>query len=429
LDDRQVRLLVVLSAMVAAVGLLYAFVPRRSGELPWDDQATQAVWSLDPELVEELTVVVGDGAPAVVRRDGARWSLVSPESREADPRRVASVLDALARLDAAVPIRDSAASELGLGEPPRGSIRLALRGGARLSLDVGDEAPVGWKTYVRTTDGALAAVPGHLAHDLLLPPSAFREASLLRYPLAEVRAAELHSPRGTLRVSRDDGGSWWLEGWGRADLQAVDNLFVSLLDLRVDAFYEHLAPDGIAEPRHRAVVELRDGARLEARFGDQLPMGRLAQTAAGDIGTIQAQYLALLDQGPTDLLDRHAFPLRDGRIARVEVAIDGRQATVEGGEGSWRAAGLSSSDAERLLDALDRAGLDLPPREPVLELGPPTGRVRIHHAPDPSGAARVRLIELGPSVDGARRIRDASGGPITTVPERQIQAILDRLPS
>jgi hypothetical protein len=422
-DDRQIRLLVVLSSMVIVAGLLYAFVPRRDAEPPWDDAATHTVWALDPERVERVSVTVGEGPEAVVVRDGAGWKLLAPEPRAADERRMGGLLRTLSGIELGVPITDSAPSELGLGDRPRGVIRLGLRGGEELTLRIGDEAPVGWQTYVTAPDGTAVAVPGHLAGDVLLTPADLRDAAVLRYALADVAAAELHSPRGSLRVAVDGEGAWWLEGYGRANLQAVDNLFVSLLDLRVDGFVDHLAPDGIAEPRHRAVVEVRDGTRIEARFGDVLPMGRLTQTAAGDVGTVPPQYLALLDQGPGDLMDRHAFPLRDGRVDRIDVAIDGRSVTLGGGDGAWQGPGLSGERAQRLVDALDRAAVDLPPREPIPELGEPTGRVRLHQ-----GEARARLIEIGARDGAKRRIRDASGGPITTIDEAVLGRILDLLP-
>jgi len=423
-DERQIRLLVVLSAMVIVVGLLYALVPRRTGELPWDEAATVPIWSFQTDQVVELAVTVADGPTARVRRDERGWQLVEPEQRPADPRRIEGVLRALAQIELGVPIVESSAPDLGLGEPPRGRVQVVLRSGRSLSLALGDEAPVGWRTYARAPDDSLVAISGHLADDVLLPPTSFRKGDVLSYPLASVAAAELHSPAGSLRVARDGSGEWWVEGWGRADLRAVDNLFVSLLDLRVASFADHLVQGDLDDPRHRVVVELIDGERVEARFGDTLPMGRLVRTSSGDFGLVPPEFLALLDQGPSDLLDRHAFPLRRDGVDRVEVSIDGQRATLEGGQGSWRAAGLSPAGAQRLFEALDRAGTELPPREPLAELGPISGRARIH-----SGGDKVRLIELGAVEGGMRRIRDASGGPITTLAEPQITRIKDQMPA
>lgn len=422
MDDRQVRLLVVLAAVVAMVGLIYVLAPRTSPEAPWDAAASHSVWSFSSEQVVLFTLQVRGESELVVRREGSGWIMVEPDERPADTRRVERALSTLADLELAVPLPDADPGELGLDEP-HGRVRIGLASGQELTLDIGDEAPVGWQTYARTADGTLVALPGHLSQDVLLEPSAFRESSVLRYALDQVRAAELHSPGGTLRVSRDSGGDWWLEGWGRADPRGLDNLFVSLLDLRVDAFVDHLAPDGIDDPRHRVVVELAGGERLEARFGDQLPMGRLTQTASGGVGVVRPELLALLDQGPTDLLDQHAFPVRSDRIERIVIAIDEGAATLHHDQGRWRASGLDTTQANQLLEALDQAAMDLPPTDPFDQIGAITGRVRIHYGDD-----RARLIELGTLDGGERRIRDASGGPITTVPEPHIQKVIERLP-
>lgn len=423
MDDRQVRLLVVLTAAVVVLGLLYAFVPRRGSDLPWADEATHRVWSLSPDHVEAFSIARGAEEPAVIVRQGDGWRMRSPEDREADPRVVEMVLRELSRIELAVPLGRTDPTELGLGEPPAGRVKVEVRNGESFEVDFGDVAPVGWHTYARAPDGTLVVVPGHFGDDVLLPVQAFRESSLIRYPLSKVVAVELHSPRGELRVYRDSASEWWLDGYGRADLNGLENLLLSLLDLRVEQFFDDLVPEGITEPRHRAVVELADGSRIEARFGDNLPMGRLVQTYVGDIAVIPPERLALLDQGPTNLMDMGAFPVMAEGVDRIEVGIDGRHVEIRGGEGTWRAAGLSPAQAIQLVESLRKAKVALPGSPPIEELGPVAGRVRIHQ-----GDRRTRVIEISEAQGAARRVRDLSGGPITTLDDAWIAEVLERMP-
>ncbi|TVQ90060.1 MAG: DUF4340 domain-containing protein [Deltaproteobacteria bacterium] len=423
MDDRQVRILVVLTAMVAVLGLIYALAPRQGAEEPWAQEATHRVWTLEPDQVQTLSVTRGQGPPALLRRKGRTWQMVEPEAREADPRVVDRVLRELGRIELGVPLERTDPRELGLGEPPRGKVQVELRSGEQLELDLGDIAPVGWHTYARAPDGTLVVLPGHFDDEVLLPPSAFRESSVLRYELTSVVGVELHSPRGVLRVQRDEAGEWWLVDWGRADLDALENLVVSLLDLRVQAFHDELVPGGLTDPKHRAVVRLADGAAVEARFGDDLPMGRMVQTYAGDIGVLPSEMLALLDQGPTDLMDGAAFPIRRDGIDGIDLSIDGQRAELRGGQGRWQAKGLSGADAIRLVEAVRRARLDLPPKERLESLGERTGQVRIRQ-----GDRGTRVIEIGSVEGGKRRLRDVSGGPITTLDESWIQTIVERFP-
>lgn len=421
MDDRQVRLLMVLSAAVVAIGLVYWLVPERGADPAWDHAATVPVWQVDVDAVESLVVEQPDRPRLEVVRAGAGWRLVEPSDEPADRLRVDAALKALARIDLGVPI-DGEPGDLGLGDPPRGRITVRHRGGRTETLDVGDAAPVGWQTYARTADGSVVAVAGHLDQDVVIDPYRFRDASVFRFDPTGVVRVELHSPAGVLDVVRHDDATWWLAGYGRADLTALDDLVLTLLDLRLDTFLDQAAPDGITEPKHRVVVGMADGSAVEARFGDDLPMGRLVQAASGAQGSILPERLAFLDQGPTDLGDVRAFPVTGQRVDRIEIVIDDRVAEMTGGDGAWTTRGLTGGQGAALFEALRRAGIDQFGSE-APELGASSGRVTIHE-----GAGRTRIVELGRVVDGARLAQDASGGRVYRVPEAEVAAIKERMP-
>ena len=168
---------------------------------------------------------------------------------------------------------------------------------------------------------------------------------------------------------------------------------------------------------------LRDGTEQEARFGAELPMGRLVQTAHGNQGTILPERLAFLSMGPTDLLDPRAFPVRSSRVERIVFALGGQSAELTGGEEGWRANGLAEDQAVALYQAIrltpvDHAATDLPEALPQVE-----GRVRAW-----LGSDQVRLVELGPVRGEVRLAKDASGGPVYAIPEASIQELVRLLP-
>jgi len=424
MDERQVRLLVVLSAATLMVGLVYLLVPRRTPDPPWDAQATVPVWDLNPEQVTGLRVEQPERDVLDVSKQGQDWILRSPVEQPADPLRVQAALEALARLDLGVPVGESESPEaLGLGDPPRGRVQISLTGGRTLELELGHAAPVGWQTYARTPQGELVAVRGQLDRDVLTDPWSFRDASVFDFDASQLAGIALHAPQGTLSVTRDRGDLFWLQGYGRADPGDVENLVLTALDLRLDTFMDNAAPDGITDPDHRLVVTLRDGTMHEARFGPELPMGRLVQTPSGSQGTILADRLAFLGMGPTDLLDPRAFPIRSNRIERIIVAVDDRSAELTGGESGWRAAGLPQEQAAQLYQVLRRTPIDHAATDLPQELPRVTGRVRAW-----LGSDQVRLVELGPVQGELRLARDASGGPVYAIPEQAVQRIVDLLP-
>jgi hypothetical protein len=421
MEERQVRLLVVLSALVAVMGLITVFSPRDVRDGPLDAQATYPVWTWTPDQARTLNIQVGNEPPTRLTRQDREWWMQAPEHRRADRLRVEQALQSLATIAFGVPLSGSSAVELGL-DPLRARIEVEVSSGRSWTLEVGDQAPVGWQTYVRTPDGALVAIAGHLELDVLLSFTAFRATEVMRFSPATMVAVELHSPNGQLRVAREGRWSWWLEGYGRADLGALDNLALSALDLRVDSFADALLPDGLVEPRHRIVVETEDGQVHEARFGDDLPMGRLVQTTYGDVGLIRPHVLGFLDQGPSDLMDRSAFPVGLGRTDRVDVSIDGRSATLERVGEAWRVTGWPPSRSAALFEAVAQAQVAVPRRGEDVPFGDMTGTVRVR-----VGTDRVHVVEIGQRVGDRRAIRDIGGGAVTWVPEADVGRILERL--
>lgn len=425
MDERQVRLLVVLSAATLAVGLVYLLAPRRTPDPPWDQQATEPVWQLDPEQVVGLRVEQPEREPLDVRRTDTGWVLSSPVQQDADAVRVEAALEALARIDMGVPLSSGGdePEDLGLGETPQGRITVTLRGERTLTLDVGHAAPIGWQTYARAPSGTLVTVRGQLDQDVLIDPYLFRDAHVFRFDPATFATVTLASEQGVLTVTRDAGDLFWLEGWGRADPQAVENLVLEAYNLRLDAFMDKAAPGGIADPDHRLVITTRDGGTHEARFGDVLPMGRLVQSAVGTTGVINPERLAFLGQGPTDLLDKRAFPVRSSRVERIAVSLDGRGTELTGREGNWSAKGLGAEQADALYRALRLAPVALDADGLPDALPSVRGRVKAW-----LGADQVRMVELGPVQDGVRLARDVSGGGVYAIDEQAVQRIVEMLP-
>lgn len=424
MDERQIRLLVVLSAATLAVGLVYLLAPRRTVDPPWDEQATVEIWELEPDQIVGLRVEPASGPILDARKVDEGWQLREPVQQEADEVRIEAALEALTRIDKGVPLSDGDGPEaLGLGELPKARITLTLTNGRSVTLDVGNAAPVGWQTYAKAPSGELVAVRGQLDQDVLIDARLFRDAHVFDFDVSKFDAVVLQSPQGVLEVTRDEGDLFWLEGYGRADPQATENLVLEAYNLRLDGFMDGVAPEGISAPEYSLTLRQRDGVVHTARFGEVLPMGRLVQTAVGTTGTINPERLAFLRQGPTDLLDKRAFPIRSERVERIAVSIDGRSTEIVGREGNWAARGVPQEQVQSLYRGVYAAGIDLEASDLPDNLPGSTGRVQAW-----LGADQVRIVELGPVRGDVRLARDVSGGGVYAVKEADIQAIAALLP-
>lgn len=407
MDPRQARLLLVLTTVLLA--LVAALTFWEAPDASADPEATAEVWRVEAEAVARVEVDRAAGR-LVLERTGDAWRLVEPAAADADPDRVADLLDELAHLRRGVPVPTDDPAAFGLGADPVARVEVVLEGGERRALVVGDRAPVGYRTYVRGADGGVVAVEGRPGDRLTDPADAYRDRRVLRFRPEAVRRVTLEGPEGALTV-RGEGKRWWLEGFTRADPDAVDDLVMGLLDLRFDTF------DDVGEPPdapvRTATVEFEDGGTSRLLVGEPGP-GGTPVWADGRRGRALTAALALLGQGPTDLGDARAFPL-DPHRADTVVTIRGARRWEAVREGrDWKAEGASAADR---IGRIAEARIHYR-REPVPALTEVWATVEVREGAD------TRVVEVGQVLDGTWRVaRDRDGGEPYLVPLDDLRAL------
>ena len=144
----QVRLagaLVACAVCLSAVWLALGDAPRRL------DDGQTIVWDVVEADVSELAV-----GGWRVRREASGWRRVGADGPAVDPGAVHEVLDALVEAHRGVPVPGDP-SAFGLDRPVRVEV---VQRGETLALEVGSDAPVGERTYVRRPGGPVVAVRG-----------------------------------------------------------------------------------------------------------------------------------------------------------------------------------------------------------------------------------------------------------------------------
>ena len=413
MDAGQSRVMLGLAGVlsVVAVGLWL----EGEVEAPGDPDATAAVWSIDPDEVTRVEVTrAGEVFTLVRAADG--WQIGGDDPLPADAERVRGLLRSFADMDDGVPVAGGAPADYGL-EPPRVDVAVVHGDGPPQRLAVGDAAPVGWRTYVRTPGGPVVAVQGHVGDDLTQPVALWRDRRVAHFDPAQVRAVTLRGPEGALTV-RGEGSAWWVDGYTRADADAVDDLVMGLLALRFDALTE---PSAAADaPAARGVtVAFADGTSWEARVGapdgDSTPL----DVVGGPSGTVLTEALALLTQGPSDLGDARAVPFEPDAGGTVSLlAADGRTVTLTASRGAWSAPGVDAAAVTAAVRALTEAQI-VWSGPPPATLGPVEVRVRLR--PE-QGAPRE--LEIGAADETFRRVRDVDGGAPYRVPVAELAPVL-----
>jgi len=405
MNDSQWKVGAVLLAILVAVALLLRFGPTPEEE--GDPQATTVVWSVEEAQITEIQVAHGE-VTLHLRRDGEKWKVLAPFSYAADTRVVDALAGELAAIQKGIPV-DGEKASYGLADPPVATVRLTLTDGKQALLKVGHPSPVGRKLYVEAEDGQAVAVTSDVHELLLADVEAFRDLRVVAFDPSQVDRATLSSAEGTLTVERK-GGRWWLRGYGRADVDRVEDLLIGLLNIRLQHWEDPATSPPLEAVRHTASVHLGDGTEWVLQIGEsdgtyspiRVPGGSAAGVALTD-------ELALLGQGPSDIGDPRAFPYDMTAVSEVAVDLPKGAWTLQFVGESWQRDGKPEPRAAAALEALQRAEVDF-----VLEAPPvwieTAGSIRIRE-----GDSESRW-EVGPEVDRWRWVRNTEGGDVIRVP-------------
>jgi hypothetical protein len=370
MDSTQTRILVVLAVLLGVVGAALYLQGDRDPAEAADPEATAEVWSLDEDEIRAVRVERGAGALHLEQVDGA-WQLREPLDAPADADQARDLVTALAQVERGIPVDvpDEQAEDFGLGPSPDATVTVTTADGAEHTLVVGQRAPVGFRTYVRSADGGIAAINGDLSRLVQAEAARYRDRHVLRFDPAEVRDVRISSAEGELHVS-GSGKVWWLDGFTRADADKVDDLVVGLLELRFDQIED--APAEVTEPAYEVAVTLEGGAVAELAVEEPAEGATAARVSTGDgrAGTVWADSLALLGQGPTDLGWRTAFGVRPEVADTVTFAAPDYRVEARRNGPEWTAEGRDAGRVHDGVSALSRAAIAYrrdPPARPEAE--------------------------------------------------------------
>ncbi len=404
-------------ALVVVVGLL----ALTSDPDPTDPEGDDVpLWQVAPDTIVavELERALPDDGQRE-RRDlaleqrAAGWFLTEPFQDRADDDAVRALFRLLALQHGEAVEEAMDPSEYGLGDPPLVRVTVHTKSGLERELWVGAKVPTGYRTYVRVPDGPVLTVAGDGHRVVTERVESFRDHRMLRVDPAMVRHVELFGPDGRLVID-GQGRSWGLEGWGRVEPNAVDDVVMGLLDLRYDLIWEQ--DTWVEDPEYGAVVREEGGESVRLHVGRETPMGRVASTSDGRYGLMFPELVKQLGRGPTSVLDPDALPIDMERADAVRVELGGAsvQATRNGPE--WTIPGVDPAAAWGAVSTLAEAPAVYRFERPE---GPfDAGRVEIREGD------RTLTLRLGPVVDGLRAVVDDAHPWAYRMSESDLQAFV-----
>lgn len=273
----QQRLALVLAfGVVAALGVL---VWRTEAPRTRPGDGDHEIWRVRRDQISAVERL-GDASVAWrLERVGEGWWVETSSWRwPADPGRALRVADALDEAGRGVRVEADDPAVFGLDHPVALKVEV---GEARHSLEVGRVAPVGGRTYVRTSEGVVVAVYGGLGEVAPFDALGLIDGAVVRDDALD-----------QVRLRAPDGRSWsvWFQdgGWAsdhEVDSEGLSNWVHAWRDLQVNDWLEQapagevwqLSVVGAAGAVERGLVPTSDAVVVD--FGD----GRIGRVVGGGI--------------------------------------------------------------------------------------------------------------------------------------------------
>ncbi len=402
MDERQTQMMTVLG--ILAVGALLAanYIQPGEEEVEGADEVDDLA-EVEPADVTRLTLVTDEGT-LVAEHSTEGWSMVQPSSGSADDEALDELVFLVDRLSAEAPLEGQALSEYGL-DAPKASLTLLLADGSSLKLRVGDETPVGYKSYIQWGDEAAGRMAkGQPGSTMTLPFARYRDRRVLSIVETGVVSIGWDSGEDSWKATRADSG-WFLEDGRRARSSVLDGMLQEANRVEYEGFFDITDMEaGLLPPR--GVLSF-DGVGLA--IGGDHAGGTIIRNPEGLTGTVGRVDALLVN--PEDLVEDRLLAVPLAGLDRVSAAPAGKPEQVweQTGEG-WTVGGepdpLAGQTPFSLVSAAlcDRAVMPEELGEVWLTLGA-------------SSLTDEVTIEIGAEVEGGRAGRDSAGGPLFLVPE------------
>lgn len=393
MDDRQSKLLVALSAVLAILVLGIVYMEPPGPDLEDGRRWTRADGDWTADSVSGISLTLG-GRTIRMSRETGGWRWVEPVEVAADGARVDALVRSVLDMEVGAAL-DLDPTAVGLGpEAPR--VELEGTDGTTRSIRFGDDAPVGSSSYVQVDGGAVQPTRTRVRTALPATVDDLRVRTLASFPRADVTGLHV----GALadlpphRFEKDDQG-WWIADLTPRVRAAETRLYSAIDALRfseAEAFHDTSPPLG-SDAWRVSVTHGAKGETSEVRLARSPEGGWLAS------GPAQPGRVTLAGQ---DLPDQLTVADADWRETRLAIL---RPTTLDG---------LTFTQGAERLTASRTAEGWTDPRAEVLLMAIETGSVdRGDGTPSPSGDATATLeVRHGEQVSQVVFFQTLDGGAV-----------------
>ena len=420
--DRLNRQITILSvALLAIVGFLVLDWDRAEKSASVDEEAppSRLLFDFQPEAITRVTITGPDGKLQFDAAEGA-WQMVSPVSTLAQTSSITAILDRFEDLRIGETALRGSPADYGLGEDQRLELRLEKLDGTAFTVYVGQDTPVGYKTYAQVPGDSAVYTLSSQVHELLgKKADEFRGRELIAaQPGTAERVRIVQGDKEV--VYRHDETGWWVGDTGpRANEKEIADYLGIISEMKVESFLDGKTPGELGLDNPAATVSVKDASGTHTlRIGARDAGG--ANAAVGDIAVrVNADDLTVL-LPPETWTSTLLAEAKSWKVDAVTVELGGKKLALTRKAGSWKdAEGKDAEAGSAVVDALLALEVD---RSGTPVMAGDAGRVVIG-----LGENRITVKIGDPDKSGARVARDEAGGPAFLIPSASLATLEDAL--
>jgi hypothetical protein len=334
--------------LVIALGLGAYVYFYESKHTPSDAPKKDKVFTADTSKIDTIEVKAASGETTTIKRNGTDWQIIAPETMDADPSAVATLVSTIESLEISRSVDDNPKSvkEFGL-EPPKYSVAFKVAGDSTFHrLNVGDKTPTGADFYARVDGQPRLLLIGAFNGDSLNRTTFdLRDKTVLKFQRDGVDAITLEGGAGPALALARKADEWHLTApvSAKADFGSVDGIVGQVAQARMKTVeMAAAAPAAAGQPPAMTPADLKkygfDKPQESATLGAGSTRATLQIGAKKDDASVYARDLARplmvftvdntllsgLQKKPDDLRVKDVFDFRSFSAQSIDFTIDGQ---------------------------------------------------------------------------------------------------------
>ena len=320
---------------------------------------TAKLLSIPDDQFQEIKITKVTGELLNLKRENGKWRMTAPQALPADQDAAASMVSALANLNADKVVEEKATDLKAYGlDRPTLDVQIVRKDGKTDHLLIGDDTLNGSGAYAKlANDGKVVTVGSFTKTSLDKRPDDLRDKRLLTFDSDKLSRVELTAKGPAIEFGKNGQNEWQIVKPRplRADGSAVDGLVSKLKDAKMDLSETEAAKKFGAAGKVATVTVTDAGGTQTIEVRRDKDKNVFAKSSAVEgLYKVNADLADALEKGVDDFRNKKLFDFGFSDPSKVEV--QGKGYTKAGDK--WTANGktMDNLSVQSLIDKLRDLG-------------------------------------------------------------------------